>query len=597
MTADVDTSSSDRPAPGTSPVRLGHAVASGLVAVGVVLGVGMLTTSVLGRAFPGTTLPVWWPVAIFSGESVAGTVVTALGLGIVGIAAGLLGRLRQIVGVAVLAVAGGLLVWLVSPWEPGYADWLVPAVGTLVGCIVLSFLLRPVRPRPRPLDTEPSEPEPDRGGVPRRRALVTGFLVAGGTAALGLLTRSTAVAAAGDPAPPPAPTGEASLAREPVVDVVRDFGAVGDGRADDRAALTAALRSVEDTGGTVYLPRGTYRIGRGPALEPGSNVTLAGEPGRSTIDFVDGGPGFSTGLQIVGAGIVIDGIILRRSGSFDCVLILCGAFRDFTLSRTTLVGNMDRYPDAICHGLRLGDTEESHVLRLSDCVVTTTVYGLLQPNDSTAETTDITVERCSFYLNRNTALEFNSPSGATRQVEVRDCYFSGTESPEGFGVGLAKVDRAVLEGNTFVGYALEGVHVEDYSEGVVVRGNAFSECGLLDHSHVQIISRTADVLVTENTFDASMNTRRMFVVNALEGGDFPTAGGRAPGPPSAVRVETNRFTCAGPVVPVLFEGMVGGRITDNVIDAPVIGGPGEAFTLYSDQGTVICGNTINGTRY
>lgn len=37
---------------------------------------------------------------------------------------------------------------------------------------------------------------------------------------------------------------------------VRDFGAVGDGSADDTAALQAAI----DTGRTVYLPRGDYRV-------------------------------------------------------------------------------------------------------------------------------------------------------------------------------------------------------------------------------------------------------------------------------------------------------------------------------------------------
>jgi hypothetical protein len=46
-------------------------------------------------------------------------------------------------------------------------------------------------------------------------------------------------------------------------DAKKDFGAVGDGKADDTAALQAALSSLLDANGSavaLYLPRGTYRI-------------------------------------------------------------------------------------------------------------------------------------------------------------------------------------------------------------------------------------------------------------------------------------------------------------------------------------------------
>ena len=46
-------------------------------------------------------------------------------------------------------------------------------------------------------------------------------------------------------------------------DAKKDFGAVGDGKTDDTAALQAALSSLLDANGSavaLYLPRGTYRI-------------------------------------------------------------------------------------------------------------------------------------------------------------------------------------------------------------------------------------------------------------------------------------------------------------------------------------------------
>lgn len=41
---------------------------------------------------------------------------------------------------------------------------------------------------------------------------------------------------------------------------VKDFGALGDGLTNDSAAFTAAIAAVPDTGGTVFVPPGTYKI-------------------------------------------------------------------------------------------------------------------------------------------------------------------------------------------------------------------------------------------------------------------------------------------------------------------------------------------------
>ncbi|GAA1860947.1 hypothetical protein GCM10009836_46360 [Pseudonocardia ailaonensis] len=571
-----------------------YAVVAGVVAAAVMAGAGMLATSVTGLVVGGVPLPLWWPVGVLRGESDLGDAVTAVALAAVGGVAGLLGARRTWPGVLLLAAVGGVLAWRISSWQPGQADWPVAALATVVGCVSLFVFLDRGRGRATPKNPAPAG---DRRGIGRRALLGIGLLVAAGTGVTGVLARSLAGAAPGPSVTPSAPTGSAALTRLPVVDVVRDHGAVGDGSAGDDARIRAALDALGRTGGTLYFPAGNYRIDGAP-LSPRSGVTLAGDPGRSFLDLGSGvGGGFATLLAVAGNDIVVDGITLRRNGSFDAVLVGLGAFTNLTLSRSMLVGNMDVYPDTTCHGIRVGDQERSSGLQITDSVITTTVYGLLQTNESTAATSDITVERCTFALNRNTALEFNSPNGTTSGVRVVGSTFSGTESPDGFGVGLAHVDRAVIEGNGFSGYALEAVHVEDYSTGTVVRGNTFRECGLRDHSHVQIISGSADVLVTDNDFDASVNTERIFVVDALAGGTATTPGGRAPATPSTVRVEGNRFLCGAPVLPVLFEGVAGGRITDNRITAAAVTAPQDVFRIYDDRGTVITGNTLNGVGF
>lgn len=57
---------------------------------------------------------------------------------------------------------------------------------------------------------------------------------------------------------------------------VTDFGAVGDGVADDTAAIQAAISSLSSSGGTVFFPKGTYRIASTLLVEY-SRITLEGE--------------------------------------------------------------------------------------------------------------------------------------------------------------------------------------------------------------------------------------------------------------------------------------------------------------------------------
>jgi hypothetical protein len=83
------------------------------------------------------------------------------------------------------------------------------------------------------------------------------------------------------PAPDKPPAGPdkplAPLAEKPPPAAlnVRDFGAVGDGKADDTAAFQKALdQAGEDGGGIVYAPRGNYRIASHLVLP--DDVTLQG---------------------------------------------------------------------------------------------------------------------------------------------------------------------------------------------------------------------------------------------------------------------------------------------------------------------------------
>jgi hypothetical protein len=79
---------------------------------------------------------------------------------------------------------------------------------------------------------------------------------------------------------------------------IRAFGAVGDGSADDTAAIQAAIASIGTRGGLVLVPQGVYRV-TAPLIVSRDYVTLRGI-GRGSEVFA--GPGWSGQAMIISSG-------------------------------------------------------------------------------------------------------------------------------------------------------------------------------------------------------------------------------------------------------------------------------------------------------
>ncbi|WP_432835556.1 glycoside hydrolase family 55 protein [Dactylosporangium sp. CA-092794] len=169
-----------------------------------------------------------------------------------------------------------------------------------------------------------SDPSPTTPVVSRRAALTGGVLAAAsGAAAVGVVVNRDHETSA-----PPAGTSDTAFN-------VRDFGAVGDGDADDTAKIQAAIDAARETGGIVFLPPGTYLTRR---LTLYSRIHLRGAGGDATVLKLF--PGANSAI------IESDGFSKLTGTASD------GGTTMFSIRDLTLDGNKSRNADG-GFGLRL----------------------------------------------------------------------------------------------------------------------------------------------------------------------------------------------------------------------------------------------------
>jgi|GEM_PF-6775454 len=104
--------------------------------------------------------------------------------------------------------------------------------------------------------------------------------------------------------------------RQYVTASVKNYGAVGDGTTDDSAAFQTALTSLQATGGSLYIPLGSYKLN--------SVITYSGKS-----------------LQIIGDGIEVTKILVNNSnGAFDLTFTTTTVTLDFlTVSNLSIVAS------------------------------------------------------------------------------------------------------------------------------------------------------------------------------------------------------------------------------------------------------------------
>ncbi len=382
-------------------------------------------------------------------------------------------------------------------------------------------------------------------------------------------TTSAALTATTDPSVAASPAVAPTVGGQSVKATA--YGAVCDGRHDDRSAIVKALAHLGANGGGVLdIPGGNCRIlqtSKSRLTGIPANVTIRGTGATSRLLLACDAPNsYREMFRINGDNVRIENLTLMRSTPCSGVMIALRPHRNFTLSSVTMDGQY-QLGGGTMHALLMPNLSGGTYRGIS--MVSSTIknfpgYGVLQPNEAVTTTDGILVDGCIFSGNRSDDLEFNAPKATMKNVTVQNSTFTNNRSTSvhsGFGIGLANVQNVLIANNSFSHYRREPIHIEDHSRYISISNNTFRNSYLLSTSwasHVTILSGSRNITVARNTFDASANVNPIKAV-------FIGTGGTGYPVPSDIEIKDNTFLLRANSTMVYWSGVPNVTISGNTV--------------------------------
>jgi hypothetical protein len=253
---------------------------------------------------------------------------------------------------------------------------------------------------------------------------------------------------------------------------VKDFGAVGNGVADDTAAINLALAYIEN-GGELLFPQGTYKVTApiNKTFANGAMIKIAGYGAKIDGTSVTGGVAGNTTLITLG-GARLPGVPLGTSAAKYATSITTASPISAFVNDIALITSTDLWSPSRPYYYKgefiemrsiVGNTIGSHIpLYDSYTNTTTTVHPLSTPTvvvegleiEMNANQIALVVEYCRNPSLRNLKIHGSRYAGAYLQYcfggtikdcEVYDVWYSGTGTS--YGVGVATCQNVVVSSN------------------------------------------------------------------------------------------------------------------------------------------------------
>jgi hypothetical protein len=282
---------------------------------------------------------------------------------------------------------------------------------------------------------------------------------------------------------------------------VKDFGAVGDGIADDTAAIQAAATAA--IGKQIFFPSGTYKVTATVTF----NSSIIGE--NSTINFVYSGARASP-VKLTGNNHVVSGLIINCNNTD-----VTNAIWLYDATGTIITGNtISNARVMISIGSNVIDTT------ITNNQIYGGGYGILYDelplpaNYGDSGSSKLLVSNNQFHgavavvgaIDGGDAIELNAPVNGFSDFQIinNSFYnaFANAPGTAGFCVGVAGGYNGVISNNYMYNSTYESIHIEEgnctgtdftYSYNITISNNTIINSG----SHA-IIASYSQVVITNN---------------------------------------------------------------------------------------------------
>jgi hypothetical protein len=322
---------------------------------------------------------------------------------------------------------------------------------------------------------------------------------------------------------------------------VRDFGAQGDGVADDTAAIEAAVRGARD--GAVEFPRGRYRLTRTVEIKLAEVGTLGliGKGGSATVIMAGPGPAFRLvgshdkgtadpksvkpvtwerermptldGLEIVGAHPEADGVEFRNTMQPTVRGVLIRQVRHglhFTArSRNVLIDGAHVYD---CSGIGVFlDAVNIHQMIISASHISYCKLGGIKVVGSEIRNFQITGNDIEYNFSTDGPPAADIWFDLAGKGSVREGTISGNTIQALYSKGGANIRFTGIPGNPLkVGvWSITGnhianqetsIHLQD-AAGVTITGNTF----MRGFERQLVVEHSRNIIVSGNVFDHNVD--------------------------------------------------------------------------------------------